>query len=226
MLTGRQQRFVFEYCKDFDGPNAYIRAGYSKDGASAGGSRLLKDERIIAAIEEEKEAKAAVACLTPEWVLKQWLMIASADPSELVKVKAVPCGSCWEELEDTAGLPVNPACKRCDGEGHKRVSVTPTSELSPAARRLYAGAKQSKEGIEVKMHDQISAIRSIADYLGMVNRGSTQLSGPGGGPIPVLTASVSELSDEQLAAIAAAGSANLGVPAGVSPEPLQISDGT
>ena len=226
MLTGRQQRFVHEYVKDFDATNAYIRAGYSKDGAYAGGSRLLKDEKIAALIEEEKESRAQVACLTPEWVLKQWMMIAGADPSELVKVKWFPCSACWEGAEDSAQMPINPLCSRCKGEGQKIVSITPTDQLSPAARRLYAGAKQGKEGIEIKMHDQLGALRSIADYLGMVNRGSTALTGPGGGPLQLVTANVTDLTDDQLMALAAAGTTTLGVEPGVSEAHLQITSGS
>jgi phage terminase small subunit len=49
-------------------------------------------------------------------------------------------------------------CPRCRGEGTKRVVVTPTEQLSPAARKLLKGIRQKSTGeIEVRMHDQLEA---------------------------------------------------------------------
>lgn len=226
MLNDRQKRFAFEYARCVDGAKAYVAAGYSQNGATEGASRLLADPEIQEAIAEEKALLARVARLTPEWVLAQWMMIASADPSELVCVKQFPCAGCWTELgEYDARMPINPDCKRCGGTGERRTVVADTSTLSPAARRLYAGAKQTKEGIEIKMHDQPGALRNLADYLGMLNKGESKLLGPGGGPLQVLTANVTELSDAQLEALAAGalsqnGGSSEGIPHTLEANPI------
>lgn len=208
-LTNRQFAFVLEYCKDFVAVRAYIRAGYSEKGAQTGSSLLLANPKIQAAIEERKAELAAVARLTPEWVLKQWMDIASANPEEIVKVQVTSCPSCYDSdtramfteaaLSDSLNVP-NPECPTCRGEGLKSMLITDTRRLSGPARRLYAGAQQTKDGIKILFRNQDSALDNLSKYLGMIiNRG--ELSGPGGGPVPLATVNVNELTDEQLAAL-------------------------
>jgi|SRR5579863_356027 len=110
-----------------------------------------------------------------------WLrLIIQADPEELSRVVHEPCGSCWPDAEIAraysahyAANPFNPDeprpappdstkprhdCPHCGGSGHSRVVITPTEELSPAARALFKGAKQNEKGvIEIQMHDQLAA---------------------------------------------------------------------
>jgi phage terminase small subunit len=42
-----------------------------------------------------------------------------------------------------------------------------TRQLSRRAARLYAGVKTTKEGIEVKIHDQQAALVNVGKHLGM-----------------------------------------------------------
>lgn len=60
-------------------------------------------------------------------------------------------------------------CPECGGEGGAYVHVNDTRLLSPAARSLFAGAKQTKDGIEVKLHDKSKHIELLARHLGMLN---------------------------------------------------------
>lgn len=73
-------------------------------------------------------------------------------------------------------------CPKCHGDGHGHVHVQDTRKLAPAARALYAGVKQSKEGLEVKMHDQMAALTNVAKHLGMF-KDKVELSGKDGAPI-------------------------------------------
>lgn len=52
----------------------------------------------------------------------------------------------------------NPECPHCLGQGHEVVKITDTRKLKGAARRLYAGVKQTKDGIEIKTRDQDRAL--------------------------------------------------------------------
>jgi phage terminase small subunit len=61
----------------------------------------------------------------------------------------------------------NPSCPQCDGDGIGYVHIHDTRRLSVAARRLYAGMKEGKEGIEAKMHSQEKAWDNIAKFMGM-----------------------------------------------------------
>lgn len=63
--------------------------------------------------------------------------------------------------------PINPKCPECNGEGIGYTYAVDTRTLSPQARILYAGVKQTKEGFEVKLHDQSKALENVARHLGM-----------------------------------------------------------
>lgn len=66
-----------------------------------------------------------------------------------------------------ATKPPHPDCPECFGEGLERVYVHDTRRLSPAALALYAGVKVTKDGIEVKMHDQAAALVNLGKHLGL-----------------------------------------------------------
>lgn len=78
--------------------------------------------------------------------------------------------------------PPHPSCPECFGEGRGEVFAKDTRHLSPSALALYAGVKVTKEGLEVKMHDQAAAVANVAKHLGMfVDR--HELTGKDGEPI-------------------------------------------
>jgi hypothetical protein len=66
-----------------------------------------------------------------------------------------------------ATRPPNPACPECFGEGVADVHLADTRNVSPAARALYAGAKVTDKGLELKLLDQLGALRSVGEHLGM-----------------------------------------------------------
>jgi phage terminase small subunit len=263
MLNDRQKRFAFEYARITDGPKAYIAAGYSPNGADVGACRLLADASVIEAIEEEKELLARVARLSPEWVLNRWMLIADADPRELIHTRVGCCRHCWgidnkrewmeyeyasalNEALTSMMLPPafegglgysptrepNPDCPKCKGEGLPRTWLADSRKLSRSAAALFAGVKQTKDGIEIKMHDQPAALKSLADYLGMQNKSSGEIKVAAA----IAVGNVKDLSDAELAGIlergrlrraqAAAGvsGATLGVDAGVYDAPALPSN--
>ncbi len=60
-------------------------------------------------------------------------------------------------------------CPKCLGEGIEETWVADTRTLSASGRALYAGIKKTKDGIEVKMHDQQAALNLVMRHLGMLN---------------------------------------------------------
>lgn len=60
-----------------------------------------------------------------------------------------------------------PTCTECFGEGVPQTFVHDTRDLSPEARALYAGVKETKDGLEVKMRDRDGAWVNVAKHLGM-----------------------------------------------------------
>jgi phage terminase small subunit len=61
----------------------------------------------------------------------------------------------------------HPQCPYCRGEGIPEIHIEDTRYLSPKAKLLYAGVKQTQAGIEVKMRDQDKAMENVARHLGM-----------------------------------------------------------
>jgi phage terminase small subunit len=61
----------------------------------------------------------------------------------------------------------HPKCPYCWGEGHMEIHAEDTRFLSPKAKLLYAGVKQTAAGIEIKMRDQDKAMENVARHLGM-----------------------------------------------------------
>jgi len=94
--------------------------------------------------------------------------------------------------------PPHEACPACHGDGEERVGLADTRRARGPARRLYAGVKKTKDGIEIKMRDQDKALDNIAKFLGMVVN-KNEVSGPGGGPISTVNFSAEDLTDDQIA---------------------------
>ena len=83
----------------------------------------------------------------------------------------------------------NEECPKCDGEGKADLYLGDTRNLSPHGQALFAGIKQTKEGVEIKMHDQLSALNQVARHLGMFNDKLT-LKGDAENPLEVLLKSL------------------------------------
>lgn len=66
-----------------------------------------------------------------------------------------------------ARKPPNLKCGECFGEGVAAPFPKDTRTLSPGAQCLYAGVKVTKDGYEIKVHDQHAALTNVARHLGM-----------------------------------------------------------
>jgi len=60
-------------------------------------------------------------------------------------------------------------CPHCYGEGVATIFATDTRKLSPQARALFAGVKETQAGFEIKLQDQGKALENVARHLGMFN---------------------------------------------------------
>jgi phage terminase small subunit len=67
----------------------------------------------------------------------------------------------------------HPDCPECFGQGEGEAFVKDTRQLSPAGRRLYAGVKLTKDGLEVRMHDKGSALVNVGRHLGCSSTSSS-----------------------------------------------------
>lgn len=67
----------------------------------------------------------------------------------------------------------NPNCPSCAGAGQGRAVINDTRTLSPAARALYAGVKEGKDGVEVKIHDKLTAGDKLFRHMGLYEKDNT-----------------------------------------------------
>ncbi len=93
-------------------------------------------------------------------------------------------------------LDPNPDCPRCNGAGIGRAHFHDTRDLTGPARRVFAGVKEGKFGVEVITRNQDEALKMVAQHLGML-KNKTELTGTDGGPIKTEIANLSpqEASD-------------------------------
>ena len=88
------------------------------------------------------------------------------------------------EFDEAGGIGFNPLllpksdCPICGGDGQARTVLKDTRHLSPKAVALYAGAKQTKEGIEIKMHSKLDALEKLAKFVGLYERDNEQKNDP------------------------------------------------
>lgn len=72
----------------------------------------------------------------------------------------------------------NPACPECFGEGQGRTVFKDTSKISPAVASLFAGIKETKEGMEVKLHSKDGALEKLFKHLGLYEKDNEQKTDP------------------------------------------------
>lgn len=63
--------------------------------------------------------------------------------------------------------PPNTECPACAGDGEGRVVIKDTRYLSKAAAALFAGVKEGKDGVEVKMHDKVAVVDKMFRFHGL-----------------------------------------------------------
>lgn len=84
--------------------------------------------------------------------------------------------------------PAHPDCPHCAGEGEEVVFFADTRKLTGAARKLYAGVKKTKDGLELRTRDQDKAMENVARHLGMfIDKSEVELKG-----------SLSDIGDDEL----------------------------
>jgi hypothetical protein len=77
------------------------------------------------------------------------------------------------EWDDKGGLGFvgnrdpHPDCPECWGEGVGRPFFTDTRKLGRESLPLYAGVKQTKDGLEIQMHNQTDALDKLARHFGL-----------------------------------------------------------
>ena len=82
-LTEKQELFVAEYIKDFNGKQAAIRAGYSENSATEQAYAMLNNVQISSCIKEYVERRLKAAEIDALWLLRRLVDEAEADINDM-----------------------------------------------------------------------------------------------------------------------------------------------
>ena len=93
--SARVYRFVEEYAKDRNGTQAAIRAGYSAKTAGQQAFDLLKNPQVQELIAAQVAKISEIVEFEAADVLREWVLLATADPSKISHVRRVNCRHCW-----------------------------------------------------------------------------------------------------------------------------------
>lgn len=80
------------------------------------------------------------------------------------------------EFDERGGIGFDPRraplleCPECHGRGVTHIRLNDTRHLSATALSLYAGAKQGRDGPEVKLHSKLDALEKLSRHLGLNDR--------------------------------------------------------
>lgn len=149
-LNDRQRQFCREYLIDLNATQAAIRAGYSEKYANTNASKLLQNTTINNYLQELKNERSQRTEITADFVLKELAAIATTKITDIVNVHNRPI-----EMDDGTVISV------------PYVEIKNTEELTEAQKASIASIKQTKHGVEIKMHDKVSTLKLIGDHLGM-----------------------------------------------------------
>jgi phage terminase small subunit len=192
-LSEKEERFVTHYIGCFDKYEAHKKAGYTGGDRAArmlfrkvnvareinrrlelmrsadilSGQDILRHWHDIATADPGEITQLRRCCCRYCWGKHfhyQWRDIAEYDRAA---AKAASDGLPPPEyggLGFTDNDDPNPECPRCGGEGHPEVFVADTRDITGPARRLIAGVKQTRSGIEVMTRDQDAALKNLAAF--------------------------------------------------------------
>lgn len=178
----RQEAFIAEYLRNgFNGTAAwmYSHPGCMPSTAATSAYQALRNPQIAARMAEARAALAQKYVADRESLLQEFLQIARADPNELTQLRQVACGHCYRGQRGNAMyVDPDPECEACMGDGVSIPWYADTRRLSPGAKALFAGIKQTKDGVQVLMHNRVEALVNAAKIVGAFKADNEQKTEP------------------------------------------------
>ncbi|MBE7128100.1 terminase small subunit [Bacillus mycoides] len=158
-LSEKERLFCLYYVKYFNGTQAALKAGYSKDGAHVQASRLLRRERVSSYIKELKGELIENVFVEAMDVLKEYIKIAFADITNYVTFgkKEVQAMGAFGPLEDDDGNPIM-----------VEVNYVDFSESDMVDGSIITEVKKGKDGVSIKLADKMKALDKLAQYFDLV----------------------------------------------------------
>ena len=188
-LTQLQQRVATNVLSGMTQRQAYYAAGRNAkndESADATVSALLSNTKVKAFMDAMKEQAVSEAVMGRQEALEKLSLLARTDLKDLVEFGDYTVGT-----DEESGEPIIQASWK----------IKPSAMQDPKQMAAIAELSATKDGIKIKTHSPLAAIKQLADMQGWNAAQKFEHGGAGGGPI--LTKDVSDLSDDELAALIA-----------------------
>ena len=159
-LTVKQQRFIEEYCTDFNATQAAIRAGYSEKTAYSMGWQNLRKLEIAEAI----KMRLSELAMSAEEITRRLAQWGRGTVAPFMQV-------------NDYGVSVDLGTDEASGNIHliKKLKVTETV-------KTYEGETTKETKTEIELHDAKDAVIQLAKMQGLFIE-KHEHTGPNGGPI-------------------------------------------
>lgn len=163
-LNDQQERFCLEYMKDYNATNAYIRAGYSAEGAGQSASRLLKNAKVKGRLDQLKAEVSGRTGVTIDRVIEQYAKLAFADRAAMFEKDGVTVRPLSEWPEPLRACIVGIEIEEFPSA---------TTEVNEEGE---IGEMKIKEGYvrKVKLVDSKTALDSLMKHLGGFQKDNEQ----------------------------------------------------
>ncbi|MFA5323340.1 MAG: terminase small subunit [Smithella sp.] len=152
-ITDKAARFVQEYLIDLNKQKAAVRAGYSPRSAAQQVCVLLKNPKVIAAINEGKRLIAERTMINQDEVIKELALIGFADMKDFVTVDSV--GAVTVLPLDTLSSGKSRIIKRI--KERRIIKSTQGSKDKPSEDVILEST------LEFELHDKVSSLKAILD---------------------------------------------------------------
>lgn len=184
-LTAKQELFCKEYIVDLNATQAAIRAGYSEKTAEIIGHENLRKPYIAKRVQQLIDKRSNKVEIKADDVLRYLDDVLHTSTTDIVTVvtkqgkRHLPNG----DVEDIE---------------YQTVEVRDTETLTAAQKAAIASIKQTKDGIEVKLHDKTKIAELAMRHLGLLIE-RKEITGAGGEPIQLVVAAMTDEELERLA---------------------------
>ncbi|PFD98910.1 terminase [Bacillus sp. AFS023182] len=164
-LTEKERLFCLYFVKYFNGTQAAIKAGYTKESAHVQASRLLRRERVSSYIKELKGELVENVFVEAMDVLKEYIKIAFADITNYITFGQ-------KEIEVEVGENTT-----FDEEGNeitetiteaRLVNYVDLQDHDMVDGSIITEVKQGRDGISIKLPDKMKALDKLAQYFDLV----------------------------------------------------------
>ncbi|MCU5414623.1 terminase small subunit [Bacillus wiedmannii] len=151
-LSEKERLFCLYYVKYFNGTQAALKSGYTKESAHVQASRLLRRERVSSYIKELKGELVENVFVEAMDVLKEYIKIAFADITNYVTF-----GQREVEFQDDEG-----------NQFTRMMNFVDLHEADMVDGSIITEVKLGKDGVSVKLADKMKALDKLSQYFDLV----------------------------------------------------------